>query len=107
MSCGKAYLVLVYFCWNIETVDYDVWCFCYVAGFSISLRTWFRLCWFSLFGTFRPVSRQIVRLQQICVSLYDFRGIVQQQMCRYTVPWALFEKSMPPAQLFKKSSEQK
>ena len=22
--------------------------------------------------------------------------LVQQQVCRYTVPWALFEESMPP-----------
>ena len=25
--------------------------------------------------------------------------IVQQQVCRYTVPWALFEESMPPTQI--------
>ena len=25
--------------------------------------------------------------------------LVQQQMCRYTVPWALFEESMSPTQI--------
>ena len=25
--------------------------------------------------------------------------ILQQQVCRYTVPWALFEESMPPTQI--------
>ena len=25
----------MYFYWNIDTEDYDVWCFCYVEGFHI------------------------------------------------------------------------